>query len=185
MVDIRSVDRSSPSFPNPFGQIPALSDGDVQLFESGAILLYLAQKYGGCDSPEALAAVSKWVVWANAALDPIVFIENENGQVLDTGLRGRPKKIERLESLLADRTWLLGDDFSVADVAVASYLLYGLMFFQDLNIGKWPNIARYMATAAERPAYARAFGPKTAQMLAELCKRQPVAEKDDKLFGLF
>lgn len=182
MVDLRSVDRSAPSFPHPFGQIPALRDGEVEVFESGAILLYLAQKYGGLGTAEALATVAKWVVWANASLDPVVFKENENGQVLDTGLRGRPKRIERLEGILEGKTWLVGEEFSVADVAVASYLLYGLMFFPDVNIGKWPNIARYLAAAARRPAYAKAFGPQTAQMLASRCAQAPAEEK---LFGIF
>ena len=65
--------------PHPFGQIPCLKDGDIEIFESGAILLYLAQKYGGCSTVEAMAEVTKWVVWANSALDPILFLENERG----------------------------------------------------------------------------------------------------------
>lgn len=182
MIDVATVDRTAPAFPHPFGQIPALADGDVKVFESGAILIYLAQKYGGLSSPEALAEVAKWIVWANASLDPVVFIENDRGQVLDTGLRQNPKVIQRLESLLEGQSWLLGEEFSVADVAVASYLLYGIMFFPDVQISKWPNIARYMAAAAKRPAYAKAFGPRTAEALVAQCEKPPA---DDKMFGLF
>ena len=47
------------------GQIPALKDDEVELFESGAILLYLAQKYGGMETAEKLAKVSPWVVILN------------------------------------------------------------------------------------------------------------------------
>ena len=79
--------------PHPFGQIPALLDATddpgnpVELWESGAILQYLADRYGGLDNPAARADAGKWVVWANASLDPCLFIENERGQVLDTGAR--------------------------------------------------------------------------------------------------
>ena len=46
MVDAARVDRSSRQYPSPFGKIPALADGDLQIFESGAILMFLADKYG-------------------------------------------------------------------------------------------------------------------------------------------
>lgn len=59
-VDAQTVDRKSDAYPNPFGSIPAASDsGGVELFESGAILLYIADKYGGLDTPERRAAVAK------------------------------------------------------------------------------------------------------------------------------
>ena len=59
----------------------------MELFESGAILLYLADMYGGLDTPAKRAEASKWVVWANASLDPVLFIENERGGVIDSGAR--------------------------------------------------------------------------------------------------
>ena len=80
--------------PHPFGQIPSLKDGSVEVFESGAILLYLAQKYGGAHSAEAMAEVAKWVVWANSSLDPILFVENQRGQVIGTRLIENPKGIQ-------------------------------------------------------------------------------------------
>lgn len=59
-INAQSVDRRSDSYPNPFGSMPAASDdGGVELFESGAILLYIADKYGGLDTPERRAAVAK------------------------------------------------------------------------------------------------------------------------------
>merc|ERR1719297_220621 len=58
--------------PHPFGKVPHLSDdGGVEVFESGAILLYLADKYGGLASPEDRAKYSKWVIWANSTLEDI------------------------------------------------------------------------------------------------------------------
>ena len=67
--------------PNPFGKIPCLRDGEEVVFESGAILLYLAGKYGKLGSSKEMADAYKWVTWANASLDPICFVETPTGQV--------------------------------------------------------------------------------------------------------
>ncbi len=113
------------------------------------------------------AEAGKWVMWANASLDPICFVENDRGQVLDTKLTGSPRAIGILNDILGNTKWLLGNEFSVADVAVSSYVLYTLMFFPKLQIApKWPNLARYCNAAASRPAYMRAFGAPTAVKLA-------------------
>jgi glutathione S-transferase len=145
-VNAATVDRTSLAYPHPFGSMPAATDdGGVSLFESGAILLFAADKYGGLDTPEKRAAVTKWVLWANASLDPICFTENDRGQVIGSQLlAGSPRALKVLDGLLTRSTWLLGsgdDDFSVADVAVASYLLYTLLFF--------PNVRARGAPAAQ------------------------------------
>ena len=157
-----------PNNPHPFGQIPALRDGEVEAWESGAILMYLADRYGGLDTPAKRADANKWVVWANASLDPVLFIENERGQVLDSGARRAesPKALTRLESVLSQREFLSGDAFGVADVAVASYLLFVPIFFADVSFARWPNTARYMGRCVVRPAYSKAFGGRTAAYLA-------------------
>ena len=60
--------------PNPFGQIPYLTDdNNIEVFESGAILLYLADTYGGENTPQKRAQYTKWVVWANSELDGVCF----------------------------------------------------------------------------------------------------------------
>lgn len=74
-------DAPSAGNPNPFGKIPCLRDGENVLFESGAILLYLAGKYGRLESSKEMADAYKWVTWANASLDPICFVETPTGQV--------------------------------------------------------------------------------------------------------
>eukprot|EP00929_Paragymnodinium_shiwhaense_P102822 TRINITY_DN66051_c0_g1_i2.p1 TRINITY_DN66051_c0_g1~~TRINITY_DN66051_c0_g1_i2.p1 ORF type:complete len:245 (+),score=50.89 TRINITY_DN66051_c0_g1_i2:160-894(+) len=184
MVDAGMVDRGDPGFPHPFGQIPAMQDGDVAVFESGAILSYLADKYGGLDTPEKRAEANKWVYWANATLDGICFKEDGNGRVLDTGLRGDPPQIAKLNAILAQQEYLLGDGeeaFSVADVAVGSYLLFVPIFFPDINVSKWPNVQRYMLALCQRPAYARAFGPGTSADLVEILSKK----EESKMFGLF
>ena len=70
--------------PHPFGQIPCLTDDDdVLVFESGAILQYVYSKAAETngDSPARKAAITSWISWANASLDPICFLETPEGKV--------------------------------------------------------------------------------------------------------
>ena len=53
---------------NPFGKLPALQDGDVTLFESGAMLMYLAETLGGADTPAKRAELAKWILFANSTM---------------------------------------------------------------------------------------------------------------------
>ena len=170
---------------HPFGQVPFLTDdGGVEVFESGAILLYLADKYdAACASPEARAKVTKWVVWANSALDPVCFEENARGQVIGTKLNDASGRlVQTLEAILGDATYLVDGEFSVADVAVAAYLNYVPLFFKGVDVRGTPNICAYMRRCAERPAFAAAFGAGHAD--AVLAATAP-GGGGGKLFGVF
>ena len=104
---------------HPFGQIPYLTDDGVGVFESGAILLYIADKHDDkCTTPEQRAKFTKWVMWANSSLDPICFVENERGQVMGTRLDQPGRAVSVLDQLLSESDYLVENDFSVADVAV-------------------------------------------------------------------
>ena len=74
---------------NQFGQIPCLTDdGNVVVFEPGAILYYVQQHYGTAEtilSAKDEAAITSWITWAHASLDPICFLETPDGKVYDTG----------------------------------------------------------------------------------------------------
>jgi glutathione S-transferase/alpha,alpha-trehalase len=168
--------------PHPFGKIPCLKDnvddGDaspVVVFESGAILEYLQDNYGNSNDNKRLtksqrAAVTSWIVWANASLDPVCFIETPQGKVYDTGFKYGHPALDRLNGLMKDQKYLLGNDddlFSLADVAVASYLLYVPQFFPDVSLTNWPHLARYMMDCANREAYGKAFGSKVQGFLVE------------------
>ena len=98
--------------PHPFGQLPCLVDGNEVCFESGAILIYLVTKYG---KTSELASIISWIVWANASLDPICFMETPDGKVYDTGLRSYNKRIDQLDQML-DTPHFFGDSFTMADV---------------------------------------------------------------------
>lgn len=168
--------------PHPFGQMPCLTDDDdVLVFESGAILQYLHEKTKESLSKADAALVTSWITWANASLDPICFLETPDGKVYDTGLKQPNKRIDQLNNMLEKQSFLIGDQFSLADVAVASYLLYVLQFFRGTDLTRWPNIVRYMKDCASRPAYGQAFGESVqANMVDQL---QPGPKK--KVFGMF
>ena len=171
---------------HPFNQVPFLADdGGVEVFESGAILLYLADKYdAGCGTPEDRAKHAKWVVWANAALDPICFVENDRGQVVGTKLDQPGRAVNVLDELLESSEYLVDGAFSVRDVAVASYLNYVPLFFPSVNLGNTPNVCRYMKRCAERPAFAAAFGDAHSAAVLKAVDRAAQGG-DKKLFGIF
>lgn len=186
--------------PHPFGQIPCLvDDGDVILFESGAILQYIHSQTNAKLSPATQAAVMSWITWANASLDPILFLETPEGKVYDTGLKRPQKRIDQLNAILSKSKYLTGDDqFTLADVAVSSYLLYVVQFFRGMGpiLSKqgWTHVKRYMKDCAARPAYAQAFGANVqAYVLEELSDGDDDAttegddgtDKKKKLFGMF
>merc|ERR1740127_283088 len=117
---------------HPFGQVPFLTDdGGVEVFESGAILLYLAEMYGGASTPQQRAAFTKWVVWSNSELDGLCFGAIPGDHRVRGTSMNKPdlKAVSTLERLLGESEWLVGGEFSVADVAVGSYLNYVPIFF--------------------------------------------------------
>ena len=171
--------------PHPFGQLPclAVSDGSV-LFESGAILQYLNIEHASKQlTKQQLASVMSWITWANASLDGICFKETPDGKVYDTGLKQQNKRMLKLEEMLGRQDYLVNDaGFTLADVAVASYLLYVVQFFPDVSVGTlYPNIAKYMQRCASRDAYARAFGDRVQQSVLKNLEEEP----PKKLFGVF
>lgn len=63
-----------------------------------------------------------------------------------------------LEDILGKQEWIAGDEFSVADVAVASYLNYVPLFFSRVDLRATPSVCRYMYQCSQRPAFKTAFG---------------------------
>jgi len=136
---------------NPMGKVPAIVDGDFQLWESGAILFYLAQKYGKMPpSLEEQAKINQWILFGNATLGPGIFVEASRE-------RETPKLLTPLNQILEKQPFLLGDELSVADVAVGSILAYIPMMLK-LDLSEYPAVVDYIKRISERPAFQKAMG---------------------------
>lgn len=153
---------------NPNGRIPALIDGDLQLFESMAINLYLAKRYGGALYPataEDEARAWQWSVWAISEIEPLqmqiviqqLFTpeEKRNPKVSAGATKGLQRPLRVLDAALAGRDWLIGDAFSVADLNVASvmHLMKSIAFDYSIHA----NVQRWADACYARPALARAL----------------------------
>ena len=152
---------------NPNGRVPALVDGDLQLFESMAINLYLAKHYGGALYPSSAADEARawqWSVWAISEIEPLqmqvvvqkLFTpeEKRDPKVSERAIKGLQRPLKVLDAALAGRDWLLGNAFSVADLNVASVMLLmqrvGVGYAEHTNVQRWAN------ACYARPALARA-----------------------------
>ena len=153
---------------NPNGRIPALVDGDLTLFESMAINLYLTKKYAPALYPSSdgeQAKAIQWSVWAISEIEPqqmqIViqkFFNRDNidQSVIDSATENVQRPLAVLNEHLADREYLLGDSFSVADLNVAGVML--LMQMIDFDLSAYPNIQKWTSRCYERDALKRAQG---------------------------
>jgi glutathione S-transferase len=151
---------------NPNARIPTLVDGEVVLWESMAINIYLAQKFQGpmqCGSPEVLGKAAQWSFWAMLELEELLLDLLNHRAVLPEFVRD-PSHAERSELLLqkplrvldgslGQRQFLAGDSFTLADLNVASILVWGKMARLDLSAHL--NVARWLNVCLTRPAYRR------------------------------
>ena len=151
---------------NPNGHIPALQDGDVTLWESLAINLYLARKYDKGLWPKSIAAEGhtfKWSIWAmTEAEEPVlttllhrVFLpEKQRDQAkADDAAQRFQTPLRVLDGELAGKQYLLGNDFTVADLNVASVLCWAPM--AGLDMSKAGNVSAWMARCTARPAFGK------------------------------
>lgn len=156
----------------PFGKFPSLEDGDTVMFESGAIVEYLLERYGqGRLGPRAgeagRGAFLQWVHFAEATLMPPLI------EILrHTLLKPEPERVAAVvedaksraavtlavvERALRDRDYLLGAEFSAADIMMA----YGLQWAETLGLlADSPNLRAYLQRLAARPALHKAMGVK-------------------------
>jgi len=151
---------------NPNGRIPALVDGDVALFESMAINLYLARKYAPelyPSDPALEAQVNQWSVWGISEIEFLqmqVIIQimlhkdNMNQRAMDEAMEALPRPLKVLDEHLADRDYLLGDSFTIADLNVSAVMLLLDMIKFDLTGFK--NVSEWQARCYARDALKRA-----------------------------
>ena len=151
----------------PFGQVPYLQDGDVNLFESGACLLHLAGKSDAL-MPRDGAGHAETLQWLFAALNSIEMVAVPWWFVGMSGQGDNPlepwveKRLGQLERVLAEREWLAGGRFTVADLLMADVLRVPKV----RAFGDRPATEAYVARITARPAFEAAYGEQIAQFAA-------------------
>lgn len=147
---------------NPNGLVPVLQDGQVTLFESAAIVRYLAARHGRFpfwpEDPVARAPVDMWAEWAKTTLQPsflrpVFFAALTGAPIDDKGRAAFERNLDILDAQVGDGPWLLGADFTVADLE-AGVALYRY-FTVELDRRDRPRLAAYYDRLVARPAYAR------------------------------
>jgi glutathione S-transferase len=155
---------------HPFGQIPTYEEGDLVLFESGAIIFHIAERHAGL-LPDDANARARAIAWMFAALNtvepPIVdrsmltILERDKSwyeerlAILDDRVRVR---LRELSSRLGDADWLDGE-FSAGDLLMVSVLL---RLKPSGMVEEYPTLSAYVARGEARPAYKRAFDAQLA-----------------------
>ena len=164
--------KASPSAHQPFGQVPWLNDGDLSIFESGAILLHLGERSDAL-LPADPRQRSDAIEWLFAALNSVEMASLPWSLLIFSGERETPAyklfddflkthRLKHLEPVLADREWLAGP-FSIADILMADVLRLVDRFE---GLAAYPACGAYVARATARPAFAKAHADQLAHFAA-------------------
>lgn len=168
-LDTQGGETRTPEFLaiNPNGHVPTLVDGDTTVWESMAINLYLARKYGGPlapDSPEADGQALQWSFWVLTEVEGNLLDYGMNTSFLPEGERDPKRADEAKESLtaalgvleaeLGTRSWLAGGAFGVVDLNVASVLSW--LAVMGFDASAFPTLERWLGECLARPAAQRA-----------------------------
>ena len=170
LVSFRAMKEPAHLALNPFGQIPTYEEGDLALFETGAIVFHIADRHPGLlpDDANARARAITWMFAALSSVEPPI-LEFANAKLLEgdkswakerlpvVADRARDR-LKQLSARLSDAEWLDGA-FSAGDLLMVSVLL---RFRPSGILNEFSNLAAYVARGEARPAYKRAFAAQLA-----------------------
>ena len=172
-VDTRAGDQHVASFKaiNPNAKVPAIVDGDVTLFDSNAILLYLAEKEGrflGPKSPGDRGELLSWLMFVASGIGPYsgqaVHFQHHAPDKLPYAINRYRFEAQRhydiLNAHLGDRPYMLGDDYSIVDMAVWGWARLVPFILSEEEAGAMVNLKRLVDEISARPAAGRAIAIK-------------------------
>ena len=178
LLSFRAMKEAAHRALHPFGQIPTYEDGDLALFETGAIVLHIAERHAGLlpDDANARARATAWLFAALNTVEPPI-LDRQTAMIME---RDRPwhearlplvdgyirVRLGQLSARLGDAGWLDGA-FSAGDLMMVSVLL---RLKSSGLLDEYPNLAAYVARGEARPAYRRAFA---AQLAVYTASRRP------------
>jgi glutathione S-transferase len=153
---------------NPNGKVPVVVHDGTPIFESAAIAAYLGETFGVAKRlyPEAgakRALALQWLVWTNVSLAHSIAVYTEtqgervpaaqqNAAVAAAAKAEAERLLGILDTHLANRTWMLGDHFSIVDAHVAAFVGYAGMV--GFPAKPWKHVDAWLARAAQRPGFA-------------------------------
>ena len=178
LVSFETNDQLTPEFLslNPNNKIPAIIDPDgpdgqpLALFESGAILVYLAEKTGRFLPPGAAARYEtlQWLMWQMGGVGPMFgqlgFFHKfagkdyEDKRPRDRYVAESKRLLGVLEQRLAGRRWVMGEDYTIADIAIFPWVRNLVGFYgagELVEFDRFPQVQRVLAAFVERPAVQR------------------------------
>jgi glutathione S-transferase len=155
---------------SPIGKVPVIEDGELALFESMAINLYLARKYGGKLWPASEADQARALAWSFFGMTELeprmvqVFYERVMHKEGERNAANEKKNLEELERPLGalereleGRDHVLGGGFTVADLNLAS--CFTLASAMKLDLGAWSNLRRWLDACFARPGFQKSRPP--------------------------
>jgi len=170
LVSFRAMKEPEHLALHPFGQIPTYEEGELALFETGAIVFHIAQRHAGLlpDDADARARATTWMFAALNTVEPPI-LELGTARILEGDkpwtkerlplVEGRVRdRLKQLSARLGDAEWLDGA-FSAGDLMMVSVIL---RLKSSGMLTEFPNLAAYVTRGEARPAYKRAFAAQLA-----------------------
>ena len=170
LVSFRAMKEPAHLALHPFGQIPTYEEGDLALFETGAIVFHIAQRHAGL-LPHDANARARAIMWMFAALSTVEppILELANARILEADKPWSAQRMPLVEDRVRNRLgqlsrrlgkadWLDGA-FSAGDLMMVSVLL---RLRASGLLDEYPNLAAYVVRGEARPAYKRAFAAQLA-----------------------
>ena len=171
-VDTRKGEQFAPEFlaVNPNGKTPAILDGDVAVFDSNAILLYLAEKTGKLlpSGPAGRGEMLSWLMFVATGIGPYSgqavhfrhFAPPGNKYGVNRYLREIERHYRVLDGRLANRQYILGDEYGIVDVSAWGWIRVVPFILGEQGFDAFPNMKRWFDLVNARPAVARAMAVK-------------------------
>ena len=162
---------------NPNDTVPTIDDGGFVLWESNAIVAWLARRYapvwlyGG--NEETFARALQWMIWTNHSLDPAMHTlvmhlerlpaEQRSNAVVDAARQDAVRKLKLMEAHLARSHWFAGDAFSIGDIPPG--ISVQRFFHFDLERPPLPRVEEWMARLRERDGFRRHVAPREKHLI--------------------
>jgi glutathione S-transferase len=155
---------------HPFGQIPTYEEGDLALFESGAIVLHIAERHAGLlpDEADARARAITWMFAALSTIEPPI-LDLQTTKFLESDKTWYEQRLPLVKDRIRDRLRPLSNRLGRADWLDGAFSAGDLMMVAVLRrlkpsglLDEYPNLSAYVARGEARPAYKRAFDAQLA-----------------------